>query len=523
MEKDLGMKDLRYVDGQGDMYMNHEELKKFEGILAALFETYETIYDVNLEDDSWVSFHESDSYSEFMLDKEGNSFFEDMERNTPVVIAREDRDYVSRMMKKDVFLKGLEQEKYYSIIYRIMHRDRKIYVQLRATKRLVDGVWHAYIGIRDVDNMIAQEMAHREELSSLRQKESNHMRAILSTAAAYMEINLTEDRILEYSFDTLGVLNRLMGKTQLSEGKNSYSMFHEWMSRNLINEDNGKYQKTVSIENIRKAFERGERRVSVTFEILMEKEAIPFREFFFLYRDHETEDIMAFSVIYDLTEKQREEKKLKEMEQRLENIRLKSISSQMQPHFLYNVLGSIQEVMLEDPEYASELLGYFTMHLRSCIRALAKEGPVPFRQELENVKAYLNIEKMRFGEKLRIHYDIQTEDFTILPLTIQPLIENAIRHGIYQKGVEGGDVYLSTWETEDAWMVCIRDNGVGFDMERMEKHRVGKERVSTGLYNVRFRIENVMHGELNVHSKIGEGTIVTITIPKGGTNESDHR
>jgi len=504
--------------------MDNQEMKRFEGILAALFETYEMLYDVNLEDDSWVSFHESDPYREFMLDREGKDFFKDMEKNTPVIIAEEDREYVRRMMKKEVFLKGLENEKYYSVIYRILHSGRKIYVQLRATKRLVDGQWHAYIGIRDVDRMIAREMADKEELASLRQKESNHMEAILSTAAAYMEVNLSEDRILEYSFDSAGVFRRLIGKTPLSEGENSYSLFQEWMADQLIGEDNGKYRNNVSIDNIRKAFDRGEGRVSVSFEITMEKEVIPFRELFFLYRDTKTDDIMSFCVIYDLTEKQREEKRLKELEQRLENIRLKSISSQMQPHFLYNVLGSIQEVMLEDPEYASELLGYFTMHLRSCIRALAREGPVPFCQELENVKAYLNIEKMRFGDKLRIHYDIQTEDFSILPLTIQPLIENSIRHGIYQKGIEGGDVYLSTWESDDAWMVCIRDNGVGFDTERMEKNRIGKERISTGLYNVRFRIVNVMHGKLDVHSKPGEGTVVTITIPKeGGDNESDHR
>jgi Putative regulator of cell autolysis len=197
--------------------------------------------------------------------------------------------------------------------------------------------------------------------------------------------------------------------------------------------------------------------------------------------------------------------------------RIRNSTSQMQPHFLYNALGSIQEVLQEDPQYASELIEDFTIHLRSCIRAMNSDAPQPFSMELDNIRAYVNIERMRFGEKLKIRYEIETDDFPIVPLSVQPLVENAIRHGIYQKGPAGGTVVLRTRDAGNAWQVEVEDNGVGFDVNAYRREAKSGKRDSTGLKNIIFRLDKVMHAHVDIVSTVGSGTKVTVTIPKGGS------
>ena len=167
-----------------------------------------------------------------------------------------------------------------------------------------------------------------------------------------------------------------------------------------------------------------------------------------------------------------------------------------------------------NPEYASDLLGDFTVHLRSCIRAMTKDEPLSFSQELENVKAYINIEKMRFGNKLKAHYELGNTRFSILPLTVQPLVENAIRHGIYGRGIKGGDVYIRTKETTDFWIVEVEDNGVGFDVDDFERKQRTGQGESTGIKNIKFRLEKVMGADLKVKSVPGEGSCITIYVPR---------
>lgn len=174
---------------------------------------------------------------------------------------------------------------------------------------------------------------------------------------------------------------------------------------------------------------------------------------------------------------------------------------------------------MDDPAYASELIGDFTIHLRGSIRAMSNDDPITFRQELENIRAYTNIEKMRFGEKLRIDYAIHALDFPILPLSIQPLVENAIRHGIYQRGPQGGTVTVQSDETAEAWVVQVRDDGVGFDVNALYAPNENGGHMATGLKNLIFRLDKVMHAKVDIESVIGAGTCVTVTVPKGGAAE----
>jgi len=145
---------------------------------------------------------------------------------------------------------------------------------------------------------------------------------------------------------------------------------------------------------------------------------------------------------------------------------------------------------------------------------MANDKPIAFSQEMDNIRAYVNIEKMRFGKKLEVVFDIQTSDFKVLPLSIQPLVENAIRHGIYQKGKEGGRVVIRTCEDDLRWIVQIEDNGVGFNVEKLQDEMAQEMSESTGLKNLTFRLKNVLNADIDLNSTVGEGTIVTVSIPK---------
>lgn len=225
-----------------------------------------------------------------------------------------------------------------------------------------------------------------------------------------------------------------------------------------------------------------------------------------------------------IAEENKHRLEVEELESRLKNAQLKNSMSQMQPHFLYNALASIREIVLDDPQYASDLIYDFSTHLRACIRAMSNNDMVPFEQELDNINAYVNIEKMRFGDKLRTVFDIQSKDFNIVPLSIQPLVENAIRHGIYQRGAAGGTVTVSTEQTKEYHVIKVSDDGVGFDYEQILREIEEKKRDSTGLTNLTFRLKKMMNAETTVNSTRGKGTVVTVRIPRteGRTeNEND--
>lgn len=229
--------------------------------------------------------------------------------------------------------------------------------------------------------------------------------------------------------------------------------------------------------------------------------------------------IYGYSIVTDLSKykelQEKTEQELQRTRQQLEEARIKNSNSQMQPHFLYNALASIREIVLDDPEYASDLIYDFTTHLRACIRSMSNDNLVPFTQELENIKAYVNIEKMRFGDRLNIEYDCPETDFEIIPLSIQPLVENAIRHGVYERGSAGGTVIVRTSRSNDSFLVQVEDDGVGFDFDAtMDEVRSGK-RDSTGLFNLIFRFERLMKAQVRVESKIGRGTKITVVIPRG--------
>lgn len=234
----------------------------------------------------------------------------------------------------------------------------------------------------------------------------------------------------------------------------------------------------------------------------------------------------GFSAVTDISEYVKRQdsiqQEMKQLEQQLEVARIKNSASQMQPHFLYNSLASIREVVLENPQYASELLCDFTIYLRACVRTMQNDTLIPIGQEIENIRAYANIEKMRMGDRLHVIYDLQSEDFEIVPLTLQPLVENAIRHGVYRRGKAGGTVRVKTETLQEYHVVIIEDNGVGFDYEKVRDEVENGQRDSTGLDNVVLRLKKQLQSEVMIQSTTGVGTKIVIHIPREVTqNESN--
>ncbi|MBQ9749225.1 MAG: histidine kinase [Clostridia bacterium] len=179
--------------------------------------------------------------------------------------------------------------------------------------------------------------------------------------------------------------------------------------------------------------------------------------------------------------------------------------SQINPHFVYNTLSTIAAMCDTSPKQAKYLTIDFSQYLRRNIGSLTSEELIPFEQEMEHVACYLKIEKARFRERLNVIYSTQCKNFSVPPLTVQPLVENAIKHGITKKA-NGGTIKITTFEEDTHYVIEIIDDGVGFDSEITEMH--------VGIQNVQNRLAATCRGTVTIKSTLGVGTRVTIEIPK---------
>ena len=200
-----------------------------------------------------------------------------------------------------------------------------------------------------------------------------------------------------------------------------------------------------------------------------------------------------------------------QLEKELADSRIGAMLSQMQPHFLYNVLNSIYQLCEIDPKTAQDAIEKFSDYLRNNMASLEEKGVIPFEEEYSHVKTYLALEQIRFPGKLRVTGDIQATNFKVPPLTVQVLVENAVKHGITKKR-DGGMVTVSTRELPDCWQITVSDTGRGFDPAHYDED--GKAHF--GLRNARERLRLMAGGTLTVTSRPGQGTTAEIRIPKGG-------
>lgn len=201
-------------------------------------------------------------------------------------------------------------------------------------------------------------------------------------------------------------------------------------------------------------------------------------------------------------------KNLVENERELMQSQVSLAISQIQPHFLYNTLSTIAELCRKDSAMAEEVTNRFALYLRGNLEHMGDSFPVEFSKELKHVQTYLWIEKIRFQEELQVVYDIQTEDFIIPALTVQPLVENAVMHGMM--GSENVcTITIRTKCVERGYQVIIEDDGCGFDPEQVKND--GRKHI--GIESVRSRLKFMVGGTLTVKSAIGKGTTVIIEIP----------
>ena len=197
-------------------------------------------------------------------------------------------------------------------------------------------------------------------------------------------------------------------------------------------------------------------------------------------------------------------------EREAQKLKVDLMLSQIQPHFLYNSLGTIQALCRSDPATAERAVGEFAQFLRHNMRSIESDQPILFHQELTHAQNYLALQKLRFGDDLNIAYDLECETFSLPTLTLQPLVENAVSHGIRQTESGKGTVTIRTREMEDHYEVSVVDDGVGFDPTTAASG-VGSH---VALPNIRSRLARVCGGSLRIISSPGMGTTATILIPK---------
>ena len=191
--------------------------------------------------------------------------------------------------------------------------------------------------------------------------------------------------------------------------------------------------------------------------------------------------------------------------------RMRIMLSQIQPHFLYNTLSVIQDLCHSDPARAEIATVAFSQYLRGNMDSLFSETTIPFEDEWKHTQGYLDLEQMRFEGKLEVRYDIGCTSFDLPPLSLQPIVENAVNHGVRANPDGAGIVTIATREYPDRYEITVTDTGPGFDPDNPPEKQ---GRTHVGVQNVRERLASLCGGTLTIMSEIGRGTTATISLPK---------
>lgn len=196
------------------------------------------------------------------------------------------------------------------------------------------------------------------------------------------------------------------------------------------------------------------------------------------------------------------------------NQRLNIMVLQMRPHFIYNALTSIYCLCGQDQDKARQVIMDFTTYLRKNFTAIASEDPIPFSSELEHTRAYLAVEQAQYEDALFVEYDTPHTLFRIPPLTLQPIVENSVKHG---RDPYAGSFHISirTRKTDSGSEIIVEDNGRGFDP-------AGATELGIALENIRQRLDMMCRGSMTIRPREGGGTVVTVVIPDTTESKEDH-
>lgn len=219
--------------------------------------------------------------------------------------------------------------------------------------------------------------------------------------------------------------------------------------------------------------------------------------------------LQAYLLIFVARRKREAAERQRRLESELADARIAVMLSQIQPHFLYNTLTAICGLCDENPKEAKKVTIDFAHYLRHNLDSLGRAAPVPFESELKHIKVYLNIEKHRFEEALHVVYDTPVTNFMVPALSVQPLIENAVKHGV-GRAARGGTVKLETREREDCYEVIITDDGVGF----CQSEQPWDNRRHIGIENARTRLWSMCRATIDIKSEVGTGTTAVIRLPR---------
>lgn len=208
--------------------------------------------------------------------------------------------------------------------------------------------------------------------------------------------------------------------------------------------------------------------------------------------------------------------RLKKEEEMLKESEIRMLQAQINPHFLFNTLNTINYYCMADPDVAMNLIGYLSDYYRYSLSNPASK--VPVSEEIEDIKAYVNLEKARFSDRMQVVYKIpQNIQIKIPPLLLQPLVENAIEHGICTS-TKGGRIEIGIREYPAYYKFYVLDNGVGMNKETLSSLLVDtRERKRIGLINVQQRLLSIygIYSGLRIHSHKNKGTLVSFCILKG--------
>lgn len=191
------------------------------------------------------------------------------------------------------------------------------------------------------------------------------------------------------------------------------------------------------------------------------------------------------------------------------------LQAQIKPHFLFNALNAIESYAYTDPEKNAEIVGELAAYLRYTFDGHPGKQQVPLTEELDFTHAYLQLEQARFEDRVNFVFDVkETEDVFISPFLIQPLAENAVRHGLLPR-MDGGCVTVRGRREDGLYRVEVIDNGVGMSPDRVDEvlHGVHPDGTGVGLRNVRRRLKQFYGSSFSIESTPGQGTRISFCLP----------
>ena len=181
---------------------------------------------------------------------------------------------------------------------------------------------------------------------------------------------------------------------------------------------------------------------------------------------------------------------------------------QMRPHFIHNALMSIYYLCARDPQKAQQVILDFSRYLQSNFTAIAREGTIPFEEEFEHTRAYLAVEQARYQGQLFVEFDTPDTFFRVPALTLQPIVENAVKHGV-DPDLEPLYVTVATEDTDGGVRITVEDTGPGYAPSDADAP-------SFALDNIRERLKTMCGGTLEIEPREAGGTKVTVFVPRRG-------